>query len=206
LKGLFRLIDDLENAQVRRRQVQVFTPKFDLRETETTYELHGELAGIKKENVSIEFSDPQTVVVRGKIERSYSAGTPQPAEAKPEEASGAISEEPVLIEHDQASETASVNSHRATVEDEEEEGKATEVQNTPATTVAEAAKPAEAPKPAAPRAKYWVSERSIGQFARSFQFPSRVEHEAVAATLDNGILTITVPKAKKHESRPISIN
>jgi len=207
LKGLFRLIDELDQCatQPQRRQVQFFTPKFDLKETETTFELYGELPNISKDNISIEFSDPQTVVIRGKVDRTIPASAPVVAEAKAEEAAGTVDEEPVLIDHDQASETSSENAHRATVEDEVEEGTNTEAQNTPATTVAEAPKPAETPKPAAPKAKYWITERSVGQFARSFQFPSRVEHEAVSAALDNGILTVTVPKAKKHETRRVAI-
>jgi HSP20 family molecular chaperone IbpA len=216
--GLQRLFDDFDrqvqqSSQGRRRHIPKFTPKFDLKETETSYELHGELAGIEKDNVHIEFSDPQTIVVRGHINHSYTAGSPPAGlvsnnkEAEPSEKAATGSEageEPVVINHE-AEETSSNKSYQATVEDEAEEG-STVAQPTPATTIAETAKPAEQPKPQTPKHKYWVSERSYGQFSRSFTFPGRVETEGVSASLNNGILIVTVPKAKKHESRRITIN
>lgn len=44
------------------------------------------------------------------------------------------------------------------------------------------------------RHNYWVSERSVGEFHRTFSFPSRVDSEGVKAKLKNGILSVTVPK------------
>lgn len=41
----------------------------------------------------------------------------------------------------------------------------------------------------------WISERSIGTFQRSFTFPSPVNQNAIHAHLQDGILSITVPKA-----------
>ena len=55
-------------------------------------------------------------------------------------------------------------------------------------------------------AKYWVSERSVGEFSRAFQFPTNVDQDNVRASLTNGILSVTVPKAKKPEGRRIAIN
>jgi HSP20 family protein len=46
-----------------------------------------------------------------------------------------------------------------------------------------------------PKDKLWVSERSAGDFSRSFHFPTRVNQDAVKATMKNGILSIVVPKA-----------
>lgn len=44
---------------------------------------------------------------------------------------------------------------------------------------------------------YWMSERSIGEFKRSFSFPQNVDQEGVKASLKNGVLSIVVPKARK---------
>jgi HSP20 family molecular chaperone IbpA len=222
LSGLFRLIDDFDRYSAAqtgghcRQQIKSFTPKFDLRETETAFELHGELAGVQKENVHIEFVDPQTLVVRGRVERTHTAGTPPAAaaaapalvenEKTPEDTTDS-GEDGVLVDHH--SDTASVNSYKATVEDDPEEtaNSTASTKATPASTVAEVAKPAEKQqKPAAPRHKYYIVERNIGQFSRAFTFPGRVDSESVSASLDNGILTITVQKAKRHESRRISVN
>ncbi|KAI1338586.1 30 kDa heat shock protein [Xylariaceae sp. FL0016] len=193
-------------------QQSSFAPKFDVKETETTYELHGELPGVEKRNVNIEFTDPQTLKVSGRVERTHSAGTP-PAGflegSKDAEMSGAITagDDAVMVGGEDSHETASNKSLQATVEDENEDGATNATaQPTPATTVAETAKPTEEEKkPQQPGHKYWVYERSVGNFSRSFAFPSRVEHEGVSASLKDGVLTVTVPKAKKHESRRIAI-
>lgn len=52
---------------------------------------------------------------------------------------------------------------------------------------------------------FWVLERSVGEFSRSFGFPVPVDQDAVKASLKNGILSIVVPKSKKQESRKITI-
>ncbi|KAI5866455.1 HSP20-like chaperone [Durotheca rogersii] len=205
--GLFRLIDDFDKYALQNngtpaqqggrhhgRHIQTFTPKFDLKETDDNYELHGELPGIEKDNVHIEFSDPQTIVVRGRVERTYTSGTPPPGllEKGADEVSGALAEAPKEPQHDKA--------HQPTVEDEAEQGAAGK-------TVAQTkAQGEQQQQPKQPLQKFWVSERSVGEFSRTFQFPSRVEHDQVSASLDNGILSVVVPKAKKYEGRRITIN
>lgn len=212
---LFRLLEDFDNyaanydrqAQThghRRRHVPTFNPKFDVTETDTAYELHGELAGLEKDNVSLEFTDPQTLVIRGRVERKYESGTPPSAPAAVEEPkmSGALTD----------GEWHEVKGHQATVEDEKEGETETTVSEaaapTPSTTTEVTKQPAPAAPAAAPKVtrKYWVSERSVGEFSRTFSFPSRIQQEAVTAKLENGVLSVTVPKAKKYESRRITIN
>lgn len=87
-------------------------------------------------------------------------------------------------------------SHQPTVEDEGESS--TEVATT-------GNKSQEVSKETTDGSRYWVSERSIGSFSRSFSFPNRVDHEAVKASLKDGILHITVPKAKAPAVRKITI-
>ncbi|KAI0523803.1 30 kDa heat shock protein [Xylaria bambusicola] len=222
--SLIRFIDDWDktfcqpnsrngNSPSRqgRRQVQTFTPRFDVKETEQTYELHGELPGVDKKNVEIDFSDPQTIVIRGHSERTYTAGNPPAGLLGDAAMSGAITNEP---HNEEEAETRSNKSFQATVEDEKEEGAGaadndnSTVANTPATTATTATETPKQENAASgePKHKYWVYERSVGNFSRSFTFSSRVDHEDVKASLDNGILTVVVPKAKKHESRRIAIN
>jgi HSP20 family molecular chaperone IbpA len=52
-----------------------------------------------------------------------------------------------------------------------------------------------------PQHHYWVSERSVGEFARSFNFPNPVDHDNVKASMKNGILSIVVPKMQKAKSQ-----
>jgi len=166
--------------------MKTFSPKFDVKELDDAYELHGELPGIEQENVQIEFTDAQTISVKGRTERTFSSDTPPAGfiESDSSKTPGAITEN---------GETKD-NTHKATVEDEDAAEK----------TSTEVAK--SEPKESEPKAKYWVSERSVGEFSRSFSFPVRVDQDAVSASMKNGILSITVPKAKKQESRKIAIN
>ena len=48
-------------------------------------------------------------------------------------------------------------------------------------------------------------ERGHGPFARTFEFPSKIDSEAVAAELASGILTITLPKAATPPLRKIEV-
>ncbi|KAI5815657.1 HSP20-like chaperone [Pyronema omphalodes] len=59
-------------------------------------------------------------------------------------------------------------------------------------------------KPRGP--KYWVSERSVGEFSRSFSFPGHVDIDQVKASLEHGILKIVVPKMEKKTGRKIEIH
>jgi HSP20 family protein len=54
--------------------------------------------------------------------------------------------------------------------------------------------------------KYWVSERTVGEFSRSFSFPGTIDIDAVQAGLEHGILKIVVPKKEKPASRRIELN
>lgn len=184
---LFRLLEDFDNysrqdgtSQGRRTGLAHWQPKFDVRETDTAYELHGELPGISKENVNIEFTDAQALLIKGKVERIYTSGTP-PA--------GAITE------------GKQDKSKKPTVEDATEDGKPVPAKE----GEGETANNSEEKKPA-DSAKYWLTERSVGQFSRTFNFPTRVDQDNVSANFKDGILSITVPKAAKHEPRRITVN
>jgi len=179
---LFRLLDDYDVHRSSRNgggfsSVRSWAPKFDVREVKDAYELDGELPGIDQKDISIEFTDPHTLVIRGRTEREYSSGSP----------SGAI--------EDAAEDSESTNkSQKATVEDED----------APASTET-AVEKAQSKEVSTPKSKYWVSERSVGEFHRTFSFPTRVEQDAVKASLKNGILSIVVPKAAARTSKRITI-
>lgn len=191
---LFRLLDEYGDYSNHRQHhhrnapARTFAPKFDVQELPDSYELHGELPGIEQKDIEIEFADFGTLTVRGRSERSYTSGTPPPG----------VIEGPVpqgTIESGEAS-TNGNKDHHATVEDEPE---------TSSRQVSKPAKPAAKPAPKEPEGKFWVSERSVGEFSRSFSFPERIDQDQVRASMRNGILSIVVPKAKKQEKRKISI-
>jgi len=117
---LFRLLDDYESynrhaptGRHTSQHLKTFTPKFDVKELPEAYELHGELPGIDQKDVEIEFTDAQTLTVRGRTERGYTSSTPSQALGD-QQSSGAITEG----EHDDTAAKQHHN-HHATVEDDE---------------------------------------------------------------------------------------
>ncbi len=196
---LFRLLDDYETHRGTRgsggqgalQTMRAFQPKFDVRETKDTYELHGELPGVDQRDIQIEFVDPHTLVIKGRIQREYHSDGAQPQ--------GRITGEANEQEQNQ-----NQQSHKATVEDDAEEsgkGKSGEQQ----VTKQDQGQKQVQKQGNESRAKYWVSERSVGEFHRSFGFPTRVDQDNVKASLKNGILNITVPKAPAHQAKRINI-
>jgi HSP20 family protein len=198
---LFSLFDDTLNevARASRQSRRSFAPRFDVKEEKESYYLEGELPGIDQKDVSIEFTDEHTLTIKGRSERRTESGTPPAAAVeaseKPANQDGAATP---------ASDDGSVKSHQPTVEDEEARADASA-----ATETSEVAAPApakEATNTEAPKSQYWISERSVGQFERSFSFQARVEQEAVKASLKNGILSIVMSRVKIPESRRINID
>jgi len=53
---------------------------------------------------------------------------------------------------------------------------------------------------------YHRIERTYGQFTRAFALPQQVNPEGVQAAFENGVLTITVPKAEQAKPRKITIS
>jgi len=202
LAPLFSLFDDTINEVARASRQQSrrsFAPRFDVKEAKESYSLEGELPGIDQKDIQIEFTDEHTLTIKGRSERHTESGTPPSAPGETTE-KHAIQEGTATP----ASEDGSVKSHQPTVEDEDAPANS----STTASESSQVATPAPAKEPVkfeAPNSQYWVSERHVGSFERSFSFPSRVDQEAVKASLKNGILSIVVPKAKLPESRRINI-
>jgi len=47
---------------------------------------------------------------------------------------------------------------------------------------------------------FYISERSFGSFSRAFRLPDGVDEQAVAASFDKGVLTVTLPKISKSKT------
>ncbi len=176
---LFRLLDDYDVHRSGRdgatgtSAIRAFQPKFDVREVKDAYELQGELPGINQKDVNIEFVDPHTLVVKGRVEREYHEGD-------------AGSQGRITDADNQSS------SHKATVEDEGASSESKQVTSTNQSNNQ-------------PKARYWVTERSVGEFHRSFTFPSRVDQDNVKANMKDGVLNIVVPKAPAPKTKRINI-
>lgn len=170
--SLFRLLDDWESHRAALGGISAagttFSPRFDVRETKDAYLLDGELPGINQKDINIEFSDPHTLVISGRAERSYTLGTPPGKRIE-----GGFQEE-----EGELARGAGAGGKQARGAGTEEEG----------------------------GHRYWVSERSVGEFQRTFNFPTRVDQDGVSATLREGILSVKIPKAGAQAMKKIPID
>ena len=116
--------------------------------------------------------DSSTLVIKGRSEREYVTKSTE-EDGKPDK-------------------DADAHRYKATVEDENAV--------TPSTAISSAETGAIETRREEPSYHYWVSERSVGEFHRTFTFPDRVDRDGVKANLKNGILTVLVPKQLKKET------
>jgi len=150
-------------------------PQFDVKETKEAYILEGELPGIDQKNLNIEFSDNNTLTIRGHTEhvceegeKSNEPSTEGLSNGKPEGNKG---------------EAAQNSSQVATSEHNKDSIQADKASQT----------------------TYWYRERSAGDFQRSFYFPDTVDRENVKASLKKGVLNVMVPKLSPVEKVPKKI-
>lgn len=182
---ILRMFEDLEgttsgnntNSTTTRR---AFSPNFDVQETEHEYILEGEVPGLSnKKNLSIEFTDDKTILVQGRIERSVKRWSDDQGRIQSIEGG-----------EEQKNITESGEKH-----EEKKQHKDDKVQ-----------KKDDSQRHVDKKPKFWVSERSVGEFSRSFSFPTTVDIEKVKASLEHGILKVVVPKLEKKAGRKIEVS
>ncbi|KAM7202637.1 putative heat shock protein [Naviculisporaceae sp. PSN 640] len=179
--SLFRMLDDFEKYAgsighpTDSISLGSFAPKFDVKEREKEYDLQGELPGVPTENVEIEFTDPQTLVIRGHADREHTEGDPSLGKIM----SGQDTKKIEGGEHSKKMKSKESSSKKEESDSSSSSGET----------------------------KYWLSERSYGQFSRVFNFPTAVDQDKVTAKFNNGILDIVVPKMeKKQGGKKITVN
>jgi len=200
LASFLQALDDSTTPPAS-KPIHTFQPRFDVREEKDSFKLNGELPGVEQKDISIDFVDPDTLVIRGRSVRRESKV------AVAADQNNKAAEKAIEATSDTASETGSAYQKPSVEEDfvdvPSENG-------TPAsTTVTETEKPTaekkQVEKPKAEPIKYLVSERAVGEFNRSFTFPGHVDQEGVTASLKNGILSVVVPKVVQKEPKKIVI-
>ena len=164
--SLFRLLDDYDTHRSGSKggALRSFQPRFDIHEAGDAYHLHGELPGIEQKDIDLSFSDPQSIVIKGRTERSYKSSNGK--------------------------------QYQASVADDTEDS---------STQVAKQDSNRQGQKNNGTDSHFWVMERTVGEFHRSFSFPSPVDQDKVTASLKNGILSVVVPKAQPAAAKRIQI-
>ena len=195
-----------------------FIPNFNVLETSQAYILEGELPGLSdKKTVDIEFTDHQTLVVKGRISRNTTetATTPSNTTTTTSDETTTITSgnaTPTTFTSDTSPEQAS--SKTATVEEVVDEADSDRSApwtvispsiNAKGKSVAKDSDTAPTQAKTKPETRYWVTERNTGFFQRNFKFPGPIDQDNVSAKLVDGILTIDVPKQTKVQTRRVEI-
>jgi HSP20 family molecular chaperone IbpA len=217
----------------RQQRKRIARAHFNVHEINGGYQVDGEIAGFEQEHIDIEVTDDNTVKVTGdtdrKVDQAQASELAPEALAITEPAQNETMEGVTLNEPETErptspthSEASSNKSYQATVEDDFEdladefaasraaptEPKGKEKVVDEPTANAETAVQQQ-PQPEAPAQQQQQPEndewRFQGSFERTFRFPERIDAAGVRASLKNGLLSITVPKAKAPEVRRILI-
>lgn len=53
---------------------------------------------------------------------------------------------------------------------------------------------------------YYIRERTVGQWTRTVRLPAPVQEEDIKATLENGVLSITLTKTPEHKKHRIKLD
>lgn len=176
--SLFRLFDEFH----RRGANSHIIPRFDVCEFSDAYELHGELPGIDKKDLQIEFADAQTLLLHGVFRRSYKLDTPL--------------KEPRIS--DQSYNDTSMAKHERN--EQQDSGTKTQNRSSSKQGIEELDKKNKRNEP-----KFWATERVFGEFSRPFTFVNKIYHNGVTAELKDGILTVRVPKTGDSSPHKIEI-
>lgn len=224
-----------EAHRQRQQRKRAFRAHFNVHENPEGWQVDAEVPDFEQEHIEIQVTDENTLRVAGntakKAEQPQQEATPAPEaqatepQAAESEAQDETMEGVTLNEPDQAhSDTESHKSYQATVEDDFEDLGAeiastlSAGSNTPEEPKEPKGKEKAVDEPVAPTTQTTVQpqpeaqaqqpqedERFHGSFERTFRFPEKIDAANVTATFKNGLLSITVPRAKAPEVRKVLI-
>ncbi|KAH7397572.1 HSP20-like chaperone [Cadophora sp. MPI-SDFR-AT-0126] len=196
---ILNYIDEFDRHFSRRhRFMNCFIPRFDLEEDDHNYYLYGDIPGATVSEITVEANDDHTLVVYGKT------GRPGPERVA---RGGEGMSNPIP--------NPNLEGQVPHVEDQQQQQEQQETFAPPPTQSA----PAHAhhsrhltspfslspPSSSSPHQssnpqitpnghKILLSERLTGEFHRTFAFPSAVDEKSVKASMENGVLSLVVPK------------
>jgi HSP20 family molecular chaperone IbpA len=224
LDELFTELDrESRRAAQQQQRKRQFKARFDVKEHAEHYQVEGDVPGFEQENISIEVTDEHTLKVSGDTEQRLEQSAPEAHNSEPEsdKMDGITLNEPETSRPQSPahSDTESRKSYQPTVEDDfedlgaessssapsEPKGKEKAVEQTTETAVQKQTPPEAPAQRQQPEFREWLSERVHGSFERTFEFPGRIDMANVKATMKNGVLSISVPKAPAFQTKRISI-
>lgn len=71
----------IREQQQQSQQQKPFAPRFDIRENGDSYELRGEIPGVEAKDLEVQFSDAQTLVIKGRTESQQQSSSDAPSAA-----------------------------------------------------------------------------------------------------------------------------
>lgn len=171
-----------------------FIPRFDLEEDAENYYLFGELPGAKVEDIGVEISQGNRLFVWGKTLREQVENSKELIVNVNGQANGEVKEEEAGVERrsDGFLPDGGFIPLSSTRSQEHRYGDGKEA----AGQFAEGKDRKESVGSTQTRNRVLLSERLVGEFNRTFAFPSPVVEEGVQASMDSGILKLVVPKQK----------
>lgn len=195
----------------RHRFMNCFIPRFDLEEDAHNYYLYGDIPGASVNEITVEAHDNHTLVIYGKTAR------PGPAPRKDDEGKGKEDAEFVNVmveDHEHVQEMGNTDHKPAVPISSKEDEQAAVSPNgpyfpPPPTQSDQSTQPHDqghasfnnAPGNQHMQSEHHIllSERLVGEFHRTFAFPQPVVEQGVRASMENGVLSLVVPKREKGE-------
>jgi HSP20 family protein len=219
---ILNYIDEFDrHFSSRHRFVNCFIPRFDLEEDPHNYYLYGDIPGANVNDITVEARDNHTLAIYGKTARpgpERRGNGEEPNAKEDQEFVNVTVEDHEHVQHPDRKTSVPVTSS----EGQESEAAPAPAQTAPAQTApaSEAVAPSFPPPPTQPVHQHHqrhstvpagqdshlhpdhrvlLSERLVGDFHRTFAFPQPVVEEGVKASMDNGILSLVVPKRERGE-------
>ncbi|KAK0666648.1 HSP20-like chaperone [Cercophora samala] len=217
---LFRLLDDFDTYSREVQDESASTPapasrgggggrhrrgprpRFDIRETPKSYELYGEVPGMSRNDIHIELTQENVLLITGHVDRPYDT-PPPPHKTKPKP-----KPKPVTVTGEKCDD-CDCGPDKPCDECERNKCECTKGKHCDVCGMdtcpkhgdgeGEGKKKAEGPGGEGKEddnatIRYLLKERFVGDFAREFAFPGPLQEFDIGASLENGVLKVVVPK------------
>ncbi|KAK0122526.1 hypothetical protein ONS95_010754 [Cadophora gregata] len=178
---ILHYIDEFDRHFSRRhRFMNCFIPRFDLEEDNRNYYLYGDIPGATASEITVEANDDHTLVVYGNTKRP---GPEREGEVKGEGVSNPTPGFQAASVREQEQQTF-------------EPSPPTQPAPAPAHTHHQRHLTSNSDPNPNPTTNHVIllSERLTGDFHRTFAFPCAVDEKGVKASMENGVLSVVVPK------------